>query len=101
MNSPSYNDSIPVFYILAIGILAPATFNFTGAYFAMADLLNLSFILIIARFIFNIIVCYIFISLFGYYGAAMATSLTYLFSFSLSFLYLKKKMGINILKFKM
>jgi len=100
MKEPSYIQSLPVFYILLLGIILPAIYNFSGGYFAMANFLNTSLLTMIQRIIFNVISAIICINIFGFWGAAISTSLTYILSMVLLYYYLKKKMDIDLLSFR-
>jgi len=99
MKGVIYKESIPIFYILLAGVFLPSITYFAGAYFAMANLLNVSFIIQIARVVFNVIACYVFIKLLGFYGAAIATSSTFVFSVIIIEIVMRRKMKIKILTF--
>lgn len=97
MEGESYIKSIPIFYILLIGIYLPSIYNFCGGYLSMANLLNVALKNLMLIIIFEIISCVIFISLFGFYGAALSTTTTYLFSAIYSNYILQKRMNIRLI----
>lgn len=100
MKDKSYIESIPVFYTLLVGIFLPAVYYFAGAYLSMANFLNISVINLIIIIIYNALSCTLFIHLFGFYGAAVSTSTTYLLSVILMQYYVRKKMGISLIRLK-
>jgi O-antigen/teichoic acid export membrane protein len=100
MSDKSYLESIPVFYILLIGVLVAGLYFFAGAYLIMANFLNVSFKYLIIIIIYNALSCIIFVNIFGFYGAAISTSSTYLLSVALMHYYIKKEMNIKLINFK-
>jgi len=99
MKGTVYIKSLPVFYILLTGILLPMIFAFAGLYLSMANFLNISLLIMIIRISFNIISVFIFINIFGFWGAAISTSLTYSLYILLQYYFIKKKMGVNLFSF--
>jgi len=97
MKNTNFGESIVVFYILLAGIVLPAIFYFAGAFLAMAHFLNTSLITIALVLVFNIISAVILIYSFGLLGAAISTSLTYVFSVVIMSVAIRKKMGIRLL----
>lgn len=100
MSNKAYLESIPVFYILLAGISLPAIYYFAGAYLSMANYLNTSLKNLIIILIYNALSCFLFLHLFGFYGAAVSTSTTYILYVVLIQYYVKKKMGISLISFK-
>lgn len=100
MHEASYLESIPVFYILLAGIILPGIYYFTGAYFAMANLLNVNLVTASIKVAFNIIAAIVLINIFGFWGAAMSTSLTYIVGLNLSNYFMRSKMGFSLFTFK-
>jgi O-antigen/teichoic acid export membrane protein len=100
MSNKAYLESIPVFYILLAGISLPAIYYFAGAYLTMANFLNTSLKNLIIILIYNALSCFLFLHIFGFYGAAISTSTTYILYVILIQYYVKKKMGITLIVFK-
>jgi O-antigen/teichoic acid export membrane protein len=100
MQNKTYFESIPVFYTLLAGVFFPAVYYFAGAYLSMANFLNTSLINLLIIIIYNALSCILFIHVFGFYGAAISTSTTYLLSVILMQYYIKKKMGISLIDLK-
>jgi len=100
MSEKVYLQYLPVFYILLSGVFLRAVYSFAGAYLSMADLLNVSLKNLILVLSFNAVSCFILIHFFGFYGAALSTASTYVFSVLLMHYFIKKRMGIALLTFK-
>lgn len=100
MKDSSYLDSLPIFYILLAGVFLPAVYYFAGSYLSMSNHLNVALKNMLTIIVFNAISCAIFISIFGFYGAAISTACTYIFSVSLMHFLIKKKMNFNLIEFK-
>ncbi len=96
MNDPTYYESIPIFYILLFGIFLPSIYYFAGAYLSMANFLNVSLLYLVMVLLFNITFCFILINIFSFFGAALSTSLTYIFSVILLFFTIRNNLNINI-----
>jgi O-antigen/teichoic acid export membrane protein len=100
MEDGSYVQSIPVFYILLAGVILPAIYNFAGAYLTMANFINTSLKILILIVIYNVLSCSLFIWLFGFWGAAISTSTTYVLFVLLVQYNIRKKMGITLISLK-
>lgn len=100
MSDKSYVESIPVFYILLIGIFFIAIYYFAGSYLTMSNFLNTSLRNLIIIIIYNALSCSLFLHFIGFYGAAISTSTTYILYVLLNQYYVKKKMGITLIDFR-
>ena len=97
MSEKAYLESIPIFYILLPGVFILSVYNFAGAYLTMANYLNESFIILAIVLIYNTLTCILFITLFGFWGAAISTSTTYILLVLLFHYFIKKKMNIPLI----
>ncbi len=98
MTEKIYLQYLPVFYILLSGVFIRAIYNFAGAYLSMADLLNVSLKNLLLVLSYNAFSCFLLIHFFGFYGAALSTASTYVFSVLLMHYFIKKRMGIELLQ---
>lgn len=96
MRSSAYQESLPVFYILLIGIWVKSIFYWAGSFFTMAGFpgFNVRFGIIVL--LFNIVGNAVLIPLIGINGAAVSTSAADVLLIVLLGLFLKKKLQINI-----
>jgi len=97
MSEKAYLESIPIFYILLPGVFILSVYYFAGAYLTMANYLNESFIILAIVLIYNTLTCILFITLFGFWGAAISTSTTYILLVLLFHYFIKKKMNIPLI----
>jgi len=97
MKNTNFGESIVVFYILLAGIILPAIYYFAGAFLAMANFLTTSLKSVLLILGFNIITTIILVLSFGLIGAAISTSLTYMFSVLLMYYFIKDKMKIRLM----
>ncbi len=96
VHGSEFEHSATIFYILLAGALLPSVYYFAGAFFSMANRVNFSVVLICSMLAFNAITAMVLIPLWGIVGAAIATSLTYVFSVLMLQWLLSSVLGVRL-----
>lgn len=89
-------ESVSVFYILSIGILTVSVFSFSAGMLSMSGYPEKQLRVVFISLIFNTIVNTLLIPIFGVNGAALATSLFYIFKVTLTNLFSKKVLNVKL-----
>ncbi len=97
MTDERFLQSVPLFYLITVGVALCSMFIFNGSFLTMAGFPNWQLVHVVVVLVFNVLTTSVCVYFFGLTGAALATSLLYIFVVFSLYFFIKLKTGLKII----